>query len=475
MRGDGPAPWAPIRDPADLRPRLDALRAGFSLDAVPDVAGRRRRLDALAEALRARRERVLAAISEDFGHRAEVEILTGDYGFALDAVAHLRRNLARWATPRRRMVTRPLLGRSEVRREPKGVVGVVSPWNYPLQLALVPLATALAAGNRVMLKPAERTPRTAELLAEIVSDALPMDEASVALGEADMGAAFAALPFDHLFYTGNAEVGRKVMQAAAANLTPVTLELGGKSPAVMMPDADPKAHGAMVAWGRWYGAGQTCVACDHLWVPRGQGGLWADAVLDRARGFLAGPGAPDYTDMIDARARRRIEAMVEEARAAGAEVRALDLPASRGGAYRPTVVLRAPSHVALMREEVFGPVLPILEYDDPSDVVAAVARGPHPLAAYAFGRDAAAARALVLRMRSGGAAVNAAILHLAVHHAPFGGVGGSGMGAYHGERGFQEFSHERTILTAWGGGAVGRMMLPPYAAPVRRAIGWMTR
>ena len=468
------APWAPVRDPADLRPRFDALRAGFSLDAVPDVAARRARLDALAEAVRARRSRILAAISDDFGHRAEVEILTGDYGFTLDSIAHIRRHVARWVRPRRRLVLRPVPGRAEVLREPKGLVGVVSPWNYPLQLALVPLATAVAAGNRVMLKPAERTPRTADLLAEIVADALPMEEAAVVLGDAAMGAAFAALPFDHLFYTGNAEVGRKVMRAAAANLTPVTLELGGKSPAVAMPDADPATHGRMIAWGRWYAAGQTCVACDHLWVPRGEGARWAVALLGHARGFLEGPDAPGYTGIVDARARARIEAMVEEARAGGAVVEALDLPAGRGDAYRPTVVLAPPPGCALLREEVFGPVLPILEYDAPGDVVAAVARGPHPLAAYAFGRDRAAARALVLRIRSGGAAVNAAILQLALHDMPFGGIGGSGMGAYHGERGFETFSHERGVFTAWGDLA-GRMMLPPYGRTVRRAIDWMTR
>ena len=455
--------------PDELTSAFDRLRGAFDLGTVPDVRARRARLAQLAAALRADRDGIVAAVSEDFGPRAEVETLTAEIAFTLDAIRHLSRALPAWAKTRRARVLRPVPGRTEVWREPKGVIGVLSPWNYPLQLALIPLATAIAAGNKALVKPSERSPATSAYLRDLVARVFSPDEAAVVLGDADVAARFAALPLDHLFFTGSTETGRKVAVAAARNLVPVTLELGGKSPAIVLPGAAPADHAPAIAWGKWFSAGQTCVAPDHLLVPRGEAGAWADALLGEARRFLRGPG--DYTAMIDERARARAARLVDEVRGApGAEVRALEAAPPH---YPPTVVLGAPAGSALMREEVFGPILPILEYGDVDEVVERQ-RGEAPLALYAFGPDRRAATSLLRRIRSGGAATGAPILHLAAHDLPFGGIGTSGMGAYHGTRGLDAFSHERGVLHAASGPWL-RLLAPPHSGAARRIIDRLAR
>ena len=438
------------------------LRSAFDLASVPEPRARIARLNALSKAVRAARAEIAATVSADFGHRAEIETATSETGFTTDAIAHLVRALPRWTRPRTRRVLRPLPGRTAIWREPKGVVGVLSPWNYPVQLALVPLATAVAAGNRVLLKPSERTPRTSDLLARLLGEVFPPEEVATVTGGPEVAAAVSALPFDHLFFTGSTATGRKVAMAAARNLTPVTLELGGKSPCIMMPDADPAAHAPLAGWGKWFSAGQTCVAPDYMLVPRGSGSDWADAMLEVARGFLS-EGGRDYTALVDDAQRGRLAAMLAE----GGDARsvATDLP----GRMAPTVVLDPPRGGRLMTEEVFGPVLPIVEYDSPEAAAAQVNAGDPPLAAYAFGRDARAAEALMRTIRSGGAAINGTILQLASADLPFGGIGTSGMGAYHGLRGLAEFSHERAVLTVTQGRWT-RMLVPPYPAALRRAF-----
>lgn len=438
------------------------LRAAFSLAAVPTPRDRIRRLRDLSRAIQTARGAITDAISVDFGHRAEIETATAEVGFTLDSIAHLARAVPGWARPRSRWVIRPLPGRTAVWREPKGVVGILSPWNYPVQLALVPLATAIAAGNRVLLKPSERTPETSALLARLLAEVFPSEEVATITGGPDVAAAVASLPFDHLFFTGSTATGRKVALAAAANLTPVTLELGGKSPCIVMPDAEPRLHAPLIGWGKWLSAGQTCVAPDYLMVPRGTAHVWGDALLDVARGFLV-DGARDYTALIDDAHRNRLSGFLAE----GGTVRSVptDLP----GRMAPAVVIDPPLGGSLMTEEIFGPILPILEYDSPSDAAANINAGDPPLAAYAFGRDAKAATDLMRTIRSGGAAINGTILHLAAHGLPFGGIGSSGMGAYHGLRGLAEFTHQRGVFTVAQGMWL-RLLLPPYGKLVRRAL-----
>jgi coniferyl-aldehyde dehydrogenase len=406
--GAGGATISSDRDPDIAFARL---RAAFSLAAVPEPQARIARLRALSRAIRAARDEITAEVSADFGHRAEIETTTAEIGFTCDAIAHLVRTLPRWARSRRTLVLRPLPGRTTVWREPKGVVAVLSPWNYPVQLALVPLATAVAAGNRVLLKPSERTPRTSALLARLLGRVFPADEVTTVTGGPDVAAAVSSMAFDHIFFTGSTATGRKVALAAAANLTPVTLELGGKSPCIMMPDAEPRLHAPLAGWGKWFSAGQTCVAPDYLMVPRGTADAWGDALLDVARGFLA-DGGRDYTALIDAAQRDRLTALLAE----GGTIRSLpmDLP----GRMAPTVVTDPPPGGGLMTEEIFGPILPILEYDTPAAAAQHVNAGDPPLAAYAFGRDADAATALMRTIRSGGAAINGTVLHLAARTFP---------------------------------------------------------
>ena len=433
------------------------LTAAFSLDAVPTVVARKDRLRGLAAALRAARDTLVAAADADFGPRAEVETLTAELAFLQDGIRHTVGRLDGWAKPRRRRVLRPLPARTEIWAEPKGVVGILSPWNYPIQLALMPLVSAVAAGNKAILKPSERAPACAEALARLVSDAFPDDEAACVTGGPEVAEALTRLPLGHLFFTGSTATGRKVARAAAETLTPVTLELGGRSPAVALPGAAPQAHAAMIAWGAFLNAGQTCVAADHLWVPRDRLDAWVEAIASEVGRWPA----RDRSGLIDARATSRHRAMLDEAEAGGASLRRIGT-----GPSDPVIVMGAPAGCALLTEEVFGPALPVLAYDDPEEVIAAEAGGS-PLAAYVFDADAARARAFLARLRSGGGAVNATVLHLAAHDLPFGGIGESGHGAYHGHRGFREFSHARAVLTPLGGPWL-RMLTPPYADMARR-------
>ena len=465
----------PRGDEVALEARFERLRAAFSLPDAPPLAARRARLGALDAAICARGDAIARAVAEDFGRRPEPETLMGEVAVVLSAIRHTRRRLRRWMRPRRSVTAFPVPGRALVLREPVGVVGVMSPWNYPFQLSMLPFATAVAAGNKVLLKPSERAPATAEALAALVAEVFEPSEAGVVLGDADVARRFAALPFDHLFFTGSTAVGRLVAEAAARNLTPVTLELGGKSPCVMMPDAAPERHAPMVAWGKWFSAGQTCIAPDYVLVPRGSAEAWARALAQGARRFLdPARGSPDYTSLIDARHLARLEEMVREAQALGATVIRVGRDAVSGRQMAPAIVLGAPPGSRLMREEVFGPVLPVAEYDDLDGARALIAARDHPLALYAFGGDAGRALAFVRSVRSGGAMVNGTVLHAAAPGLPFGGIGPSGLGAYHGERGFLELSHERAVLVA-PQTRLAHRILPPYPDAMRHTARWMTR
>ncbi|CUH40461.1 Aldehyde dehydrogenase [Jannaschia seosinensis] len=448
----------------DVRAAYERLSEAFSLDAVPSVVARIDRLKALSRAIGEKQEELVAAVSADFNPRAEAETLTAELAFTQETIRHTIRNLPKWARPRRKRVLRPVPGRTEVWVEPKGVVGVLSPWNYPLQLALVPLIAAVAAGNRVLLKPSERSPHSAEALVNLIGGVFPGDEVAVLTGGPDVAEAVTRLALGHLFFTGSTATGRRVALAAAETLTPVTLELGGRSPAVALPGASPKHHARMIAWGAWLNAGQTCVAPNHLWVKKGTEDAWADALLSHAKGFFPN----DYSGMIDSRASDRMTAMLDEATA-----RTRVLPAKADVAHAPRVVIDPPPGSVLLEEEIFAPILPILTYGDPSEVIAAE-RGRSPLAAYVFDRDSAAALAFLKRFRSGGGMVNGTVLHLAAHDLPFGGIGESGYGAYHGQRGFREFSHERAIFTPSQGPWL-KMLAPPYAATARKIFRLMAR
>ena len=463
----------PLDHARDAARLLEAQRAASA--AMPGVEERRESLRRLERALMAHRDAFVAALSADFGNRSRPETLLAEIAPALSALRFARKSLPGWMKPRRRRVGaafRP--GRAWVEYQPLGCVGIVSPWNYPLLLTVSPLTDALAAGNRVLLKPSELTPHFSELLAEVIGRTFEAAQVAVVLGGAEVGAAFARLPFDHLLFTGSTRIGRKVLAAAAEHLTPVTLELGGKSPALVLDDYPLARAARSVAIGKFFNAGQTCLAPDYALVPAAKAEAFAEAVLGAARALYPAVAAnPDYTAIISDQHRARIEALVAEAEAAGARV-IRHGAGSGGGRIEPMAVLGAPDSCGLMRDEIFGPVLPVVPYATLDAAVAAINARPRPLALYCWTNDRASRRRVLDGTVSGGVTLNSTLLHCAQDDLPFGGVGPSGMGAYHGRDGFLRFSHARAVFKP------GRFngfetLVPPHGRFTRLALRALMR
>lgn len=477
MRKTAAAPENDAAQIARLRALFRAQSDAFARQRFRPLESRREDLKKLERAVIAAKDRVAAAASEDFGTRSPAETLLAETAFVADSARHARAKLKKWAKSRRapvQMTFQP--GRAYVRREPKGVAGIISPWNYPLALSLGPLIGALAAGCRALVKPSELAPASAGTLRDVLAETFPEDQVAAIPGGAALAEAFCALPFDHLVYTGSTRVGRLVAQAAAKNLTPVTLELGGKSPAVVAENCPPARVAASLAYGRLMNGGQTCVAPDYVLAPRQSAGALADAVLEKSAEMFPDPAAnPDYTAAISRAHYDRLSAMIDEARAAGADIRSAPCDADAARAAKkipPTVVLNPPPDSRLMTEEIFGPVLPIVSYDSPERALETINRRDKPLALYVFGGGRDFARKILAGATSGGASVNVPFLHMAVHDLPFGGVGASGQGAYHGERGFLTFTHERAVFEAplWH---PLRLTFPPYGKLFRLVAGKM--
>ena len=456
-----------------LRALLEAQRTAFASGA-PDYARRLRALDALRDGLLARREELVTAVSADFGGRSRDETLRLELFPLLDQIRHAKRHLRKWMRPTVVGSTWFLLpSRAYVVHQPLGVVGVIAAWNYQTYLTLGPLVDALAAGNHAMLKPSEVTPRSAEVIASIVAERFAPDYVTVVTGGPDVAAEFTALPFDHLFFTGSTRVGHLVMRAASDNLTPVTLELGGKSPAIVHSSfALEKAMTSILA-GKLYNAGQTCVAPDYVLVPEEH----VEQVESLARTIVAQlypslVANPDYTRIVTARHYDRLTAAVDEARARGARVAVIN-PANEaidpaGKVFPPTLVFGAPDDTTLMREEIFGPVLPIVSYRSLSAAIGYVNARPRPLALYYFDDDQRRIDMVVGSTISGGVCINDTVLHLGQHNLPFGGVGPSGMGHYHGFDGFQRFSKKKGVMHQ-SRFSIGGIFRPPYG-PRSRAL-----
>ena len=462
-----------------LRPTLDRLRAAWEARR-PDAAQRRADLARLREAVRDGRQAMLDAIDADFGQRSRHESLLAESMGVEGEIARLRRKLGRWSRPVRASAGWRLWpAGAQVRREPLGVVGVMAPWNYPVVLSLVPLATAIAAGNHVFLKPSEHAPRTAAWMRDLLRQALPGDRVAVALGGVDVAEAFSALPFDHLVFTGSTALGRKVMAAAAANLTPLTLELGGKSPAIVAADYPPATAAARLATGKWFNAGQTCIAPAYVLVARGSRDALVDALRSEVQaryGRLA--DSPDYTRIINAGQHARLRALVDDARARGLEVVELAEadPAGDGDRrlFPPTLVLDPGDDARVMQEEIFGPVLPVIAFDRLEEAIVAVRRRDRPLALYPFSHDRATIEAILGQVVAGGVTVNDTLLHFAAHGLPFGGVGASGMGAYHGRAGFDAMTKAMPVL--WQRRlAASDLLRPPYTAWADRLVRLLLR
>ncbi len=463
-----------------LRTLFAAQRAAWTTCAAPSSEERRNRLERMSHALYTAREAFASALEGDYGGRARQETLLADLWPALRACRYNHRHLARWMRPRRRSVDLMLQrGKAYLLPQPLGVVGVVAPWNFPLLLSIGPLAAALAAGNRVMLKPSELAPRTARLLGEVLASAFSPEEVAVVEGDSEVARAFVALPFDHLLFTGSTTVGRQVMRSAAETLTPVTLELGGKSPALVTAGADLDAAAATLAFGKLINSGQACVTPDYVLAPRDTVEAFTLAMVRAAqRLYPIWSGNPDYTAIISPRHRARLADMLGQAQLQGARVVPMHDPTAEmfdsSGRMAPVLVLDADPASALLQEEIFGPVLPVVAYDSIAQAFAFIRDRPRPLALYVFGRESGVMQAALTETISGGVAINDTLIQVMADDFPFGGVGASGMGQYHGAEGFDTFSKLKPVFVR-GRPNLSKLLRPPYGAFANRSAALLLR
>ncbi|MCP1247403.1 coniferyl aldehyde dehydrogenase [Gluconobacter oxydans] len=450
--------------PADLSRFLDRQRAAFLRDGPPVLKQRRADLRRLKAEVLKRRTDIVRALKADFGQRSERESAIVELIPLIQSINYMIRHLACWMRPERRHVSAYFqFGRAWIIRQPVGVVGIIAPWNYPVSLALVPLATAIAAGNRAMLKPSEFTPVTSAVIGEIVRAVFPSEQVSVVTGDGEVGAAFSALPFDHLFFTGSTAVGRKVAEAAARNLTPVTLELGGKSPVVIEPGFSREWVADRLVFGKLTNGGQTCIAPDYVLVHENDRDAFAAAYQAAVKKQYPGgyAGSSDYTAILNQHHYERLNGLIDNAEDQGAQVIRLGSNSDESHVLAPVLLLDVTPQMTVMQEEIFGPVLPVLTYRALDEAIAFINERPRPLALYYFG-DNRAERDRVLRCTvSGNVTINGALLHIAQDDLPFGGVGDSGVGAYHGKEGFIALTHPRGIYRQ-GRLSAATLLQPPF-------------
>jgi acyl-CoA reductase-like NAD-dependent aldehyde dehydrogenase len=447
---------------------------------VVPYSARREALEALKRVLTRYAPRMVAAANADFGCRSEFTTRVGDLFTMQSELSYMLRALPRWTKPERRHTELMFrFGRGHVERQALGVVAVIAPWNYPFRLTFGPLAAAIAAGNRVLVKPSELTPACADLMATMVAEALSPNHAQVLLGGRELCEALCQLPLDHIFFTGSAAVGRAVLENASANLTPVTLELGGKCPAIIHRGY-PLGHAiARVLTGKLFNAGQTCVAPDHLWVHRTElEPALAELRLACQRLYPRLADNEDYTSIINRKHYERLVGLVSDAARLGANVEVLNpanevLPES-GRKLAPTLVWNLSERMALASEEVFGPVLPIHVYDTLDQLLAELREKPAPLALYYFDDDRSRARSVVAGTTSGGVCLNDVVLQGLQNDLPFGGVGASGMGKYHAVEGFECFSHARAVFRQGRLNGVS-LLIPEYGRVARALVAWLSR
>ncbi len=464
---------------ADLNRILARQRAAFLHDGPPTLAQRREDLTRLRRALIDQREAIETVLQADFGHRSSHETTMFELMTVVEGIRYLHGKLRRWMKPQRRHTAihfQP--ARAYVQYQPLGVIGIMSPWNYPIAVALMPLATALAAGNRAMIKPSEVTPATSAFLETFLAELFPPEKVAVVQGDASMGAAFSGLPFDHLIFTGSTGVGRKVMRAASENLVPVTLELGGKSPAVVAR-GHAAAAAESIAWGKLANAGQTCIAPDYVLLHPEDIELFT-AAFDAAvkRMYPDGPTSKDYSSIINEHHYQRLLTLREDAREQGARIVEAGVSAradtERSRVIAPTLILDAREDMRVMQEEIFGPLLPVCSFNRIDDAIAAINKGPRPLALYYFGPADAEREAVLARTTSGNVTINNTLLHYAQDDLPFGGVGHSGMGAYHGMEGFRSVSHARGVLVQ-SRRNLGNLLRPPFGKLADWVLKFMLR
>ncbi len=459
---------------SSMQATLAAMQAATKLDRVPSLATRLAHLEKLERAVIARKEEFATAVAADWGHRSRHETIMSDIFVIAKAARYARAHLAEWLEPEERDVDMTFFpARAEIVYQPVGVVGVIAPWNYPISLALVPLVDALAAGNRVMIKPSELVPRTSALLATLIAEIFQPDHVTVINGDADVAVAFGKLAFDHLLFTGSTRVGKLVMKAAAENLVPVTLELGGKSPAVLGERFPMRTFAESIVSGKLFNAGQTCIAPDYVLVPKGKSAEFAEAFQASVKKHYATLIAnPDYSSIANSAHKKRLQELLVDAEAKGAKLVKVN-PAVESDddtpKLLPVLVMDAKPGMLVMEEEIFGPILPVLEVDDLSAAIEFINERPRPLALYYFDRDSRRIDRVLAETISGGVAINETMYHQVQESLPFGGIGPSGMGAYHGRDGFVTLSKRKPVFhQSRLNGA--NMIRPPYGKTIELAM-----
>jgi coniferyl-aldehyde dehydrogenase len=474
-----------MSDTAEASRRMNAVlqrqKAAHLRDGPPSAEKRIDWLDRAIKLLIGHEAAIVKALNDDFGNRAAAVSGITDVAGSIGPLKHARANVKAWMRPEKRKTTPALLGlmgaKAEVQFQPKGVVGIISPWNFPVNLTFAPLAGVLAAGNRAMIKPSEFTPATSELMAKMFGELFSEEEIAVFPGGPEVGQAFSELAFDHLIFTGATSIARHVMKAAAQNLVPITLELGGKSPVILGRSADYATAAARVMAGKTLNAGQICLAPDYVLAPEDKLRQFISAAVSSVETmFPTIKDNPDYTAVIADRHYDRIRGYIDDARAKGAEVVEInpaheDFSQQQHRKIPPTLIINPTDDMKVMQEEIFGPVLPVMTYKSVGEAIAYVNAHERPLGLYYFGADAAEEAQVLSSTTSGGVTVNDVIFHVAQEELPFGGVGPSGMGSYHGVDGFREFSHRKSVYRQLKKDlGPMKMLRPPYGEGVMKFI-----
>ena len=458
--------------------QLDEMKAAFAAEPNPTIKVRLDRIARIKKMVEANEEKICKALMADFGVRNSIETRLAECQMIYQACAHTRKYLKDWMKPEQREV--PLhMGGSQawVESQSLGVVGILSPWNYPVQLALIPAIAAFAAGNRVWLKPSERSSRTSGFLASLIQEYFHPSEFCVTTGGPEVAEQFAALPFEHLFFTGSGAIGKKVMRAAAQNLTPVTLELGGTTPVIIDKSAKLKYAAASIIYGKLLNGGQTCIAPDYVLLEPSMQDEFIAELQASAQDQFSNP--EELTGPIDKRQLDFWQHLVSDALDRGAKViPLLNNPGADARPFEPIALVNVPPEARILHEEIFGPILPIVSIADTSAAIAYVNHKPNPLALYWFGKDKKNLKRVLSETRSGGVTVNDTLLHITIEDLPFGGVGASGMGSYHGKAGFDTFSHQKSILEVRGFFGLNlfkgtKTLRPPYGKMVEYLLRYL--
>tara|TARA_B100001121_G_scaffold163179_1_gene142485 strand:- start:567 stop:2015 length:1449 start_codon:yes stop_codon:yes gene_type:complete len=455
----------------DMQKILDRQKRAYLNDGVVSNEVRHDRLERAVNVIKKNEEKLVDAMSADFGHRSHHQSRFTDIASSIGPLRHAQKNLKRWRKSEKRSAMFPLSlfgAKARVDYQPLGVVGVISPWNFPVNLTFTPLAGVLSAGNRCMIKPSEYTPETSKAMAEAISEEFDIEEIAVVLGGPETGASFSGLPFDHLLFTGATSIAKHVLSAASENLVPVTLELGGKSPVIVGESANMDATAGAIMAGKMMNAGQICLAPDYVFLPKTRVQEFVESSKKAvSKMFPTLLDNPDYTSVINDRHFDRISSYIDEAKQKGVEVVEIN-PANEDFRQQPhnkippTLIIDPPEELQVMQDEIFGPVMPIKSYDQVEETISYVNDRPRPLGLYYFGSNSKEESDVLNRTTSGGVTVNDVVMHVAQEDLPFGGVGPSGMGSYHGEDGFKRFSHAKAIYTQTKLGAVLEALRPPY-------------